>query len=125
MVEQSKETDNSRQELDLSFLKDLPENQLMDINGAAHLVNHFWEHRRIPGLNLSEMATVLKSTENQVTIARKIIGELERAGSCPFKNLPQDLINKGFVEVSIIWSKKFEKNNFRPSRQSSKCTSVT
>jgi hypothetical protein len=108
MVEQSDITGSTKQELNLSFLKELPEDQLMDINGAAHLINHFWDHRQIPDLDLNEIATVLKSNENQVVIAKRIIGELEKIGGCPFINLPEDLINEEIVLVSAVWSKKFE-----------------
>jgi len=106
MVEQS---NNSNPELDLSFLKELPEDQLMDMNGAAHLINHFWDHKRIPNLDLNEMALVLKSSENQIAIAQKIINELERVGKCSFKDLPQNLVDEEIITVGLIWSNKFEK----------------
>ena len=109
MVEQSKRRDGSKSELDFSFLNGLPEDQLVDINGAAHLIDHFWDHRRIPNLDLSEMATVLKSTDNEIAIAKRIIEELEKVGKCSFLNLPQDLIDEEIFAISAIWSKKFGK----------------
>jgi hypothetical protein len=109
MQEKDKNVDNTRSELNFSFLDELPEDQLMDINGAAYLINHFWDHRHITGLDLSEMAIVLESTSNQTAIAQRIIGEMERVGGCSFKNLPQYLVNEEIIAVSDIWNKKFSK----------------
>lgn len=109
MQEKGGSVGNTESGLDFSFLSELPEDQLMDINGAAHLINHFWDHKHIPELDLNEMAIILESNNNEIAIAQRIISEMEKVGRCPFKNLPQDLVNEEIVTVGDILDKKFTK----------------
>jgi hypothetical protein len=107
MPEKDKKIGNLKPKLDFSFLIEIPEEQLMDINGAMHLVNHFWDHRGIPGIDINDVAKTLNSTSNEIEIAQRIVDELEKVGGRPFVKLSQDLINKEVVETSGLLSARF------------------
>lgn len=104
-----KERSNSEQchsQFDFSFLKNEPHsniNEIMDINGGIHLVNHVLDHRWCIFSSIEAQSAILECSDKEKRIATLIIKELERvAGSC-YTIIPEQTINLGIKEVNLLF----------------------
>lgn len=100
-------------EFNFSFLNEISDDNLMDMNGALHLLNHYYDHRGIKGISLEKVAGFLECNEKQISIAREIVKEYERTGKRAFVDLPEGTFFRGVVETAKIFNEKFSEKSDR------------